>query len=327
MGWSRLAVGNWELGVDTLERALGLVNRLIGLSRSIALTALVALGPVAIAAQASLNDALRARFTSRLESIATSAGGVVGYVIVDVSSGERFERLGRVQFPTASTIKLAILYELLRQSDEGRIAIDEVAPVERARAVPGGLLYELTRPSLSPRDLAIAMILQSDNTATNVLIDRVGMTAVNQRMKQLGLQATLLRRHMIDHAAALRGDENVSTPADLARLVQAFHAGEGLSKESAAAAMDILKKFKQTPIRSGVPDTIAVASKSGELEGVRADAGIVYVAERPYVFVAMGTYFGEAADPGGALEALARASHEYFSRLATKSEYGRRLHD
>ena len=95
-------------------------------------------------------------------------------------------RLEDRQFPTASTIKLAILYELLKQADEGRVALDAATPIDRTRAVPGGLLYELTTPSLSPRDLAVAMILQSDNTATNVLIDRVGMAAVNRSDGQLG---------------------------------------------------------------------------------------------------------------------------------------------
>jgi beta-lactamase class A len=273
----------------------------------------------------ALADVLRSTFASELDTIARQADGVVGYVVIDVDSGERFVRLDGVQFPTASTIKLAILYELLKQSDEGRVALDAVTPMDRSRAVPGGLLYELTSPSLSPRDLAVAMILQSDNTAANVLIDRVGMAAVNRRMAALGLSGTELRRHMIDLEAARRGDENVATPADLARLVLAFHRGEGLSEASKAAALSILQKFKPTPMRSGVPPDVVVASKSGDLEGVRADAGIVYVPGRPYVFVAMGTFLREDAQPSRALEQLARASYEYFSRRATVSRYGRQL--
>jgi beta-lactamase class A len=139
------------------------------------------------------------------------------------------------------------------------------------------------------------------------------------------LTGTLLRRHMIDTAAALRGDENVSTPGDLARLVQVFHAGEGLSARSKAVALHILKKPKRTPIRSGVPEEVAIASKSGDLDGVRADAGVVYLPGRPYVLAMMGTYFGNSEQPQQALEALGRASYEYFSRRATVSEYGRQL--
>jgi beta-lactamase class A len=308
------------------------VIRLGGLTRLVRLLAfgwVALLTCVALSAApqepGALADVLRARFASDLEASARQADGVVGYVVIDVESGERFARLDGTQFPTASTIKLAVLYELLKQADEGRVALDAVTPVDRTRAVPGGLLYELTNPSLSARDLAVAMILQSDNTATNVLIDRVGMAAVNQRMATLGLAHTALRRHMIDLEAARRGDENVSTPADLASLVLAFHRGDGLSARSKAIALGILQKSKRTPIRSGVPVEVAVASKSGELEGVRADAGIVYLPGRPYVFVGMATFLRNDLEPSGALDELARLSYEYFNRRATVSAYGRQI--
>ena len=97
-------------------------------------------------APAGLADVLRAKFAADLEASARQADGVVGYVVIDVESGERFARLDGTQFPTASTIKLAILYELLKQADEGRVSLDAVTPMDRSRAVPGGLLYELDQP-------------------------------------------------------------------------------------------------------------------------------------------------------------------------------------
>ena len=103
----------------------------------------------------TLDRELRGQFERRLESIAANADGVVGYVILDVNTGDRFARLGATPFPTASTIKLAILYELLKQAEEGKVSLDAVTPMDRSRAVPGGLLYELTSPALSPRDLAV----------------------------------------------------------------------------------------------------------------------------------------------------------------------------
>jgi beta-lactamase class A len=264
-------------------------------------------------------------FSSKLDAIASSVDGVIGYTVVDITSGDRFERLQTTTFPTASTIKLTVLYELFKQAEEGRIALDEVRPLDRAHAVPGGLLYELTTPSLSPRDLAVAMIVQSDNTATNVLIDRLGMDAITARCATLGLQDTRLRRRMIDPEAARRGEENISTPADLATMMLAFHKGVGLSAASKKAALEILEKRKPSPISTGVPEDVAIASKDGELEGVRADAGIVYVPGRPYVFVVMGTFLRETSDIRRPLEDLARASYEYFSRRATISAYGRQL--
>lgn len=264
-------------------------------------------------------------FSSRLEAIASGADGVVGYTIVDITSGERFERLQATPFPTASTIKLTVLYELLKQAEEGRINLDAAKPLDRTHAVPGGLLYELTTPSLSPRDLAVAMVVLSDNTAANVLIDMLGMDAINSRIAALGVSHTRLRRRMIDIDAARRGDENVSTPADLAAMMLAFHNGVGLTAASKKTALEILEKRKPSPISSGVPDTVAIASKDGDLDGVRADAGIVYVPGRPYVFVVMGTFLRETPEIKRPLEELARVSYEYFARRATLSAYGRAL--
>jgi beta-lactamase class A len=104
---------------------------------------------------------------------------------------------------------------LFRQTDEGRIQLDAPRTLDRRNAVGGsGVLNELTTPTLSLRDYATLMVVLSDNTATNVLIDIVGMDNVTTRMASLGLKATKLRRKMIDLEAARRGDENVSTPAD-----------------------------------------------------------------------------------------------------------------
>ena len=251
---------------------------------------------------------------------------MVGYVVIDVESGERFARLDGTQFPTASTIKLAVLYELLKQADEGRVALDAVTPMDRARAVPGGLLYELTNPSLSPRDLAVAMILQSDNTATNVLIDRVGMAAVNRRMAALGLAHTELRRHMIDLEAARRGDENVSTPADLARLVLAFHRGEGLS-----ATVQGQRRSRSCRSPSGRPSEPACLPRSpspARAASWRASA----LTPASSISRAGRTCLSRwrrscetTLEPSGALDQLARLSYEYFNRRATVSEYGRQI--
>ena len=180
-----------------------------------------------------------------------------GYCIIDLTSGERFERAAGQLFPTASTIKLAILYELMARADEGALSLDDTIKLDRARAVPGGILYELGTPVLSLRDYANVMVIESDNTATNVLIARLGMEAITARMAKAGLGATQLRRYMIDLEAAKRGNENVSTPAELARLLEMFHKGTGLTPARQEEALRILKKPKSSPIRSGVPAGIA----------------------------------------------------------------------
>src|SRR3972149_4791733 len=163
---------------------------------------------------------LRSRTAFLLEDAAVSLDGVLSYAIGDLTDGDGFERMSTVPFPTASMIKLAILYELVKRADERSLSLDDTIMLDRKSAVPGGLLYELGTPTLSLRDYANAMIIESDNTATNVLIDRLGMDAITSRMDKLGLSSIRLRRHMIDLAAAKKGLENVATAADLGRLLQ-----------------------------------------------------------------------------------------------------------
>ena len=130
---------------------------------------------------------LRAQLETQLKQIADRLDGVMGYFVVDLTSGERFGLREHETFPTASTIKLAILYELFKQVDAGKIKLDvpEALPAA-ARAGGSGLVGELTSPHLSLRDHAILMILISDNTSTNVLIDRLGMQAIQARIDGLG---------------------------------------------------------------------------------------------------------------------------------------------
>jgi beta-lactamase class A len=271
--------------------------------------------------------ALRQQAASRLQDTARRVDGVMGYAIVDLTSGERFEWQPDLVLPTASTIKLAILYELAHATDEGRLKLEDQLALDRRRAVPGGLLYEMGTPTLSLRDYAVAMAVLSDNTATNVLIERLGMEAITARMRGLGLKDTKLRRYMIDLEAARRGNENVSTPAELARLLETFHRGTGLTPASRDEALKILKKEKVplSALGRGLPAGVEVANKPGELEGVRVDAGIVFARNRPYIFSVMTSYLLEDEAGDRMIEELSRVAYGYFSRLGAGGEYGRQM--
>lgn len=269
---------------------------------------------------------LKNKFSARLERMAADLDGVMGYSIVDLTSGERFEHLSSSAFATASTIKLALLYELFKQADEGRIRLDETRALERRHAVGGaGILVELSAPSMPLRDYATLMVVLSDNTATNLLVDVVGMPNVTARMASLGLPQTKLRRRMIDIDAARRGDENVSTPAEIAKLLELIYRGEGLNKDSHAGLLAILKKAKTTPMRRGLPAGVPLAGKPGTLEGVEVDAGIVYLPGRPYLFTVMTSYLKDNAAGEAAIASASQAAFDYFNRLAKSSEYGRAI--
>jgi len=261
---------------------------------------------------------LRAKFEQRLQQISSRVDGVVGYSVLDLTSGDRIAHLERETFPTASTIKLAIVYELFRQAAEGRIRLDDTIALDRAKAVGGtGVLFQLGTPTLSVRDYATLMVIVSDNTATNVLIDRLGMQNISARMRSLGLGATKLRRHMMDTAAARRGDENVSTPDDIVRLLQAIEKDE-------PDASALLKKPKESRLRRALPPGVEAADKPGELDGVRVDAGIVFAKNRPYALCVMATFLTSEVEGERAIEEMSRAAYDYFSRLGS-GMLGRKL--
>src|SRR5580765_5317543 len=274
-------------------------------------------GTASAGAQTSPPAELRAKFEKRVQEISSRVDGVVGYSIVDLTSGERIAHLDAATFPTASAIKLAIVYELFKQAEEKRIDLDEKLTLDRHQAVGGtGVLVEMGTPTLSFRDYAVLMVTLSDNTATNVLIDRLGMDRIAARMQGLGLGGTKLRRHMMDTAAARRGDENVSTPDELVRLLKAMN--DGMPN-----AIELLKKPKENRLRKGLPEGVASADKSGELEGVRVDAGVVYAKNRPYVLCVMTTFLKDEAEGERAIEEISRVAYEYFSRLGAGGVLGR----
>jgi beta-lactamase class A len=273
-----------------------------------------------------LQRELRQVLDRRLASVVESLDGVIGYAALDLTSGEEIGRLERQAFPTASTIKLAILYELFRQADEGRVALDTPSPLDRSHVVGGtGILHALGTPGLTLRDHAVLMMSISDNTATNVLIERVGLPAIASRMQALGASGIRLRRRMMDGAAARRGDENVATPREIVRLLHVLHTGEGLKPESGAGVLKILEVGAGGYIRRGVPAEAAVLNKPGELEGVRVDGAIVRAAHRPYALAVMTTYLRDEPEGERAIAETSRAFYEYFSRLGFGSEFGRQL--
>ena len=262
---------------------------------------------------------LRAQFERRVADIASHVDGVVGYEILDLTSGDRIGRLETAIFPTASTIKLAVVYELFKQAEEGKIRLDEMVPLDRSKAVGGtGVLAELGTPTLSIRDYATLMVVLSDNTATNVLIDRLALDNINRRLRSVGLAETRLRRRMMDTDAARRGEENVSSPAEIVRLLD-------IIRKEQPDAIALLKRPKQSRLRRGLPERVDAADKPGELEGVRVDAGVVFARNRPYILCVMTTFLKNEADGERAIEEISRTAYEYFSRLGAGGSLGRQL--
>lgn len=289
------------------------------------LAALLVLGAPA-GAQQEHRAKLREKLQHRLEEIVDGYEGVAGLHVVDLTDGTRFAVDDGLVFPQASAIKIPILLELFRRAEEepGLLA-RRVEMNDAVRTGGSGVLRHLTDggSELSLEDYAIYMIVYSDNTATNVLIDVLGMDAVNALSASLGAEATKLQRKMIRPEASARGDENLSTPADAARIMERIHACDlPMSEASCQRVREILEIDKGGPVRAPVPRDVPIAFKPGGITGVATVWALVDLPDRPYALAVMSSYGGNG---GAVIEAVSAAAYDYFARLSGVTEYGTRV--
>jgi beta-lactamase class A len=281
------------------------------------------------------SDLLWKKLETRVDEISARLDGVMGVAILDLTDGRILLRNADRVFPAASSIKIAILLELYRQDQEacagakGKAKLDDIYTFDPKDLVEdsqilSGLTAGVTR--VTNRDLAQFMVAVSDNAAANVLIDRVGKDNVNATLRSLGLSKTMLRRKMMDVAAARRGDENVSTPQEMAQLLELIYKGKALNKEGADELIKQLKTLKRDSYLSyELPADVELADKPGTLDGVRTDSGIVFARNRPFAISVMTAYDGDERAAERAISEVALEACHYFQMRGKTSAYGRRM--
>lgn len=282
--------------------------------------------PARAQVQTDAHQDLRAKFESRLAEINTDFEGVFAAVFVDLTDNSTVRFNPDMVLATASTIKVPILIELFRREDAKPGYVKE----QRPHAVSGGFgASGMARligkdSALSLEDTAKLMINLSENNATNILIDELGMESVNKLTGAMGLKTMRLQRKMQDRDSQAMGRENISSAADGAALMTRIARCDlPISKESCARIRAIMEiPQPDHPGKDPIPENIPIAFKWGGLEGVSNAWGIVSLPDRPYVYVIM-TSFGK--DNATAVRAAAAAGFDYFSRLARANPYGSRV--
>jgi len=252
--------------------------------------------------------------------------GVLGVAIRDLSNQHTLLLNADEVFPTASTIKIAILAEFYRQVQQGKLHFSDLYTLEASDLVGGSGITQALTPGatrLTLRDVAALMISVSDNSATNVLIDRVGMDNVDALLDSLGLTHTRLRRKMMDLKAAAEGRENVASPREMMLLLEALYRGKVLSKELTDDYFKLLAVHKESYIPRELPEDLRIANKPGELEGVRNDCGVVFAGARPYVICVMSTFLEREREGGDAIARISGETYRMFDRFSRAGPYGR----
>jgi len=266
------------------------------------------------------------KLEASIQQIDQHLDGVMGVAIEDLTSGDHYFLHEDELFAQASSIKITVLANLYLQAQQGKLKLTDVYTVQASDLVPdsdimNGLTPGVTRITL--RDLATMMVAVSDNAATNVLIDRVGMNNVNAMLDSLGLNQTRLRRKMMDLEAAKQGRENISTPREMMMLLDAIYHGKLLNKELTEDFFKVLSTNKDSFIPRDLPAGLKIANKPGELEAVRNDSGIVFVEGRPYVICVMTAFLRNEREGEDAISKVSLETWRMFDRLSRATEYGR----
>lgn len=248
-----------------------------------------------------------------LETVARRFEGTLGICSARIDTPEAALEVGGDEiFPSASVILIALALEVFCQVEEGAIALGERVPLTSSEKVVGpGVLAELS-DGLAPtiKDLVYLAMSISDNTAANMLIERVGVFAVNSRLASLGLQKTRLSGKILvdetrrgppaqeDYGATAaterddgRGERSPVTPRELVRLLSRVYRREGLPAPACDALLEILQKTQTaSSIRRGLPEArfrdrtpATLYNKTGSIRGVVNDAGIVATDRGAYV--------------------------------------------
>lgn len=223
----------------------------------------------------------------KIQSELKNFSGKVWIYAKNLDTGKDYGLRSEEQVRTASTIKLPIMTEVFRQIAEGKINWTDEFTLTKANKQGGsGILGEFSDGAkIDLKSATNLMIVVSDNTATNLILDKISSDSVNAFMESLNLKQTKSLRKIGGGGDAKASAEplnklfgiGVSTPKDMAKLLEKLERGEVVSREASAEMIAILKRQQYTDgIGRNLLDTVPVASKSGALDRLRSDVGIVY---------------------------------------------------
>lgn len=247
----------------------------------------------------------------QIEQYLQDKAGTFSLELILPDSGKKISYNSRV-LPSASLIKVFIMAEAFRRAGSGHLALSDTAEVTPAVRVGGAgpLEHAAYGTSLTLLELIELMIIESDNTATNMLIQRLGMDAVNALADTFGCRHTFLGREMMDFSARAAGKDNFTTPADMNILLSRLYARQCIDPVSDQAMLAILmRQSDRCKLPLLLPQETAIANKTGELDGIEHDAGIVF-ARTPYILTIMTEHLPDEAAGRQAIAELSRLIYD-----------------
>lgn len=241
-----------------------------------------ATGQARPSAPTSFQRADTARLHRTLDSLAGAHHGVVGYTVHNLDTGERLELRGDETFPTASLIKVAILVTVYDLAEQGKLGLDDPLTVLKIDKVGGSgqLQFLHDNAVITVHDAAWLMTTLSDNTATNLLLDRIIIRRVWEKMEKLGLMHTKVHSKSFLRIASVAMDSSVkyglgvTTPNEMARLFALLSDGKAVSARADSAMLDVLAHNVAYDKVQRYVEGLDVPHKTGDTDQVRTDCGL-----------------------------------------------------
>lgn len=255
-----------------------------------------------------------APLTATLQSLVAQAGLSAGVFVVDLDTGDYVDVNGSTVYPAASTIKTPILVAFLQDVDRRRVRLDEPLTLQTIDVTDGSgeIQFMKVGSQLSALDTATKMITISDNTATNMVIHKLGgLTSLNSRFRDWGMSQTVLNNLLAD----LQGT-NTTSARDLSLLLTAVSQGDLLSLRSRDRLIDIMRSTVNNNLLAATlgPDA-KIAHKTGNIDSLSGDTGIVDMPNgKRYVITALVQRAGDAGLAAQLIQQISQATYQYFAQ-------------
>jgi beta-lactamase class A len=227
----------------------------------------------------------------RLAKLARTHHGKVAIAVKNLDSGETAYVDADEVFPTASLIKFPVMLEVYMQVREGKVKLEDMVTLKNADKVPGSgiLTYHFSEGASFPlRDAVRLMMVYSDNTATNLVLDKIGIASTGERMKAWGFPHTrinakvFLRSTSIDLQGSKKYGLGSTTAREMVGLLEKLHRKDVATPEACKEMIGHMKKCEDgTKLKRFLPGKIEVAHKTGTVDDVKTDAGILYLPGGP----------------------------------------------
>jgi beta-lactamase class A len=231
-----------------------------------------------------------------LEGVMQGYAGTAGVSVRNLRTGEQLSIRGGETFPSASLVKVPVLVALLDQVRRGNVRLDErMGMIARDRVGGSGVLQFMESGlPLTLGDAAWLMIVLSDNTATNLLLDKLNIRTVWEKMDSLGLPHTKIHSKTFIRATSLAPDSSVkyglgvAVPDEMVRLFALLHEGRAVSPALDSLALRMLRANQDgSKLVRWLPEDVPVAHKSGDVDRARNDCGIIYGPDAPVAVCVM----------------------------------------